>query len=305
MDLSIIIPVFKVEDTLAECLRPLLDVRSIDFEILLIDDGSPDNSLSLAYSFATQLPQLQILTQEHKGVAAARNLGLGNARGKYIFFYDPDDFLVSCQLKGLVQETLRLELDLGIGKGMIYSEAGTLKPLSTTISKSGVHSGPDLYDFSRRLNLHLFKRSFLQENRLFFTEEINHEDQEFLAICYARALKAASFPFDFYRFRYREVSHIKNPRHKELNKKSVSSYALMARHLLYLPAPSPAGKAVLYSAVNRFILEILRRLEYQKQVGIIKEIPSWKELDLEGILNDLPLKYRWPIYWQRLKLYFS
>lgn len=89
--LSIIIPVYNVSAYLGECLESLLAQTFTDFEALCVDDGSTDGSGEILKSFSQRDSRIKVFVQENKGVSAARNVGLENAKGEWIGFLDADD----------------------------------------------------------------------------------------------------------------------------------------------------------------------------------------------------------------------
>ena len=91
--ISIIIPVYNAEQYLEECLLSISQQTFTDFEILAINDGSTDRSLEILKKYQEKEPRLKVFSQVNKGVSAARNLGLDNAKGDYITFVDADDWL--------------------------------------------------------------------------------------------------------------------------------------------------------------------------------------------------------------------
>lgn len=90
---SIIIPVYNAEHSLARCINSLVDQGRTDIEILLINDGSSDNSHNICQAFSAQYPQIKYLRKENGGVSTARNAGLDIAEGEYILFVDSDDYV--------------------------------------------------------------------------------------------------------------------------------------------------------------------------------------------------------------------
>lgn len=88
---SIIIPVYNTEKYLRECLDSVLAQTMTDIEVLCVDDGSTDSSLAILHEYAAKDSRLTVYTQEHQFAGAARNLGIGQARGKYLIFLDSDD----------------------------------------------------------------------------------------------------------------------------------------------------------------------------------------------------------------------
>lgn len=87
MQISIIIPIYKVEKYLRECLESIKTQNFQDYEVLMINDGSPDNSEVICKEFAAGDARFKYIRQENQGVSAARNKGLSQARGKYVYLW--------------------------------------------------------------------------------------------------------------------------------------------------------------------------------------------------------------------------
>ena len=97
MILSIIVPVYNVEKYLEKCVRStqVQDVPSSEYEVIMINDGSPDNSLAIAERLAAELPNVKVFSQKNQGLSAARNSGMTYAKGDYYMFLDSDDLLAA------------------------------------------------------------------------------------------------------------------------------------------------------------------------------------------------------------------
>ena len=93
MRLSVIVPVYKVEKYLARCVRSILAQPMKDLELILVDDGSPDNSGAICDDFAAREDRVKVIHQANAGVSAARNAGVAAAQGEYISFVDSDDWV--------------------------------------------------------------------------------------------------------------------------------------------------------------------------------------------------------------------
>lgn len=91
--ISVIVPVYNTEAYLCDCVTSVLEQTFRDFEIILINDGSQDNSGDLCERLCEGDQRIRVLWQEHRGVSAARNAGIDAAEGKYLFFLDSDDFI--------------------------------------------------------------------------------------------------------------------------------------------------------------------------------------------------------------------
>ena len=100
---SIIVPVYNVEKYLPECLESLLAQTYPNFELLFVDDGSPDGSWKLLQEYSAQDSRVRVFQKENGGVSSARNFGLEQAKGEYIGFVDPDDRVAPQYLEWLLQ----------------------------------------------------------------------------------------------------------------------------------------------------------------------------------------------------------
>ena len=102
MKLSIVVPVYNTRDYLAACLDPVIVPQLRDYEILIVNDGSTDDSAALAAEYARRFPdRIRVITTENGGLGAARNVGLENARGDWLLFLDSDDSLAPGALEEL------------------------------------------------------------------------------------------------------------------------------------------------------------------------------------------------------------
>jgi len=114
LKLSVIVPVYNVSRYLAKCLDSLLcqDMSSEEYEIIVVNDGSTDDSGDIAASYAERYPCIKLINQDNQGLSGARNAGLGVASGKYVQFVDSDDYLEFNVIGGLVlkMETDRLDV---------------------------------------------------------------------------------------------------------------------------------------------------------------------------------------------------
>ena len=103
---SVIIPVYKTENFIAICLESILKQTCNDYEIILIDDGSPDNSGTICEDYSKKNNNISVIHQQNHGASTARNIGLGIAKGKYIVFQDDDDY---CRLNKIEKQVKFLE----------------------------------------------------------------------------------------------------------------------------------------------------------------------------------------------------
>ncbi|WP_051207852.1 glycosyltransferase family 2 protein [Butyrivibrio sp. AE3006] len=112
--ISIIVPVYNVEKYLKECLDSILAQKYENFEVILIDDGSKDNSGCICDEYAQKDNRIKVIHQENKGLAGARNTGLDAASGEYICFVDSDDKISNSYLEDFVKAMDSSNADLAI-----------------------------------------------------------------------------------------------------------------------------------------------------------------------------------------------
>lgn len=104
MKLSIIIPVYRTQETLTRCLESILHQTFTDYEIILVDDGSPDECPRLCEEYAKKYTQISVIHKENGGLSEARNTGIKQAKGEYITFIDSDDAIAENTLNPLIDE---------------------------------------------------------------------------------------------------------------------------------------------------------------------------------------------------------
>ena len=114
MKLSIIVPVCNVADYLAKCLDSLLaqDLPQNEYEIIVVNDGSTDNSGEIALQYADKYENIMLINQANQGLSGARNTGIKQAKGDYIQFVDSDDYLEDNVLGGLMKQVENDDLDV-------------------------------------------------------------------------------------------------------------------------------------------------------------------------------------------------
>lgn len=110
--ISIIIPVYNVEKYVGKCLSSLISQTFTDFEIIAVNDGSKDDSLSILLHFQEKYDNITVLNQKNCGMSPARNAGLEIARGEYICFVDSDDYVAPTYLEELYNACVETESDI-------------------------------------------------------------------------------------------------------------------------------------------------------------------------------------------------
>lgn len=213
-NLSIVVPVYNVEQYLEDCLNSILAQTISNYEVILINDGSKDGSGDICQRYVETHPtRFHCINQENQGLSVARNVGLGFAAGKYILFLDSDDTLTNDNaLSSLLEMSLSQELDIGIGNFKHLYEDGSEEENRSLII-AGKCSGLDwLYkSLKKRKYLpavwaKLYKRSFLLGADLLFVPRLINEDQLFTIQALKTAQTVAAQNYVFYRYRHRQNS---------------------------------------------------------------------------------------------------
>ena len=110
--LSFIIPVYNVERWVPGCLESVVQQGFEDYEVILVDDGATDGSPQICDEYAARYPQIRVIHQENQGLSGARNTGIREAKGEYVYFVDSDDFLVPNSLSKVLEIALSNDADV-------------------------------------------------------------------------------------------------------------------------------------------------------------------------------------------------
>lgn len=227
MDLSIIIPIYNVQDYLEQCLTSLIGLDIESYEIIAVNDGSTDKSGDILQEYSNLYPGLiKIYKQENSGQSTARNLGLKMASGKYISFVDSDDYIIPQEFVAFWVAVKDKNLDVAIAnyRTEIDGDAKELrfradslfsKKKQLLLDSYGVMTGLNYfqkaYDYRKdcinvEVVTQIYNREFLQKNELLFCDGLLHEDTLFSISVYLKAHRIAFFPYTFYIYRMREGS---------------------------------------------------------------------------------------------------
>ncbi|MCD7954228.1 MAG: glycosyltransferase [Lachnospiraceae bacterium] len=132
--ISVITPVYKVEKYLQKCVDSILNQSFSDFELIIVDDGSPDSCGVIADDYATKDNRVRVIHKINGGAANARNAGIAEAKGDYLYFPDSDDWLESTYLEELYHTARETGAQLVIsGFKMEYYESGTFQTYAVSM----------------------------------------------------------------------------------------------------------------------------------------------------------------------------
>ncbi|CUQ11738.1 Hyaluronan synthase [Turicibacter sanguinis] len=188
MKISVIVPVYNVENYIVECLNSILNQTFEDIEVIIVNDGSTDNSMDKIKKIIKGNNNIQVINKNNGGLSSARNEGLMYAKGEYVIFIDSDDFIETDFLQNLYREAKQYNLDIACGgyKKFFSEERIEEKKRKEKIIELGVVEGNQFLlaqlenqDYRMEVWDDLYRREFLLNNNLIFTEDLLHEDEEF------------------------------------------------------------------------------------------------------------------------------
>lgn len=225
---SVIIPVFNTEKYLRCCIDSVIaQTTTENYEVILIDDGSPDNSGLICDEYAEKYSNCRVIHLENGGVSHARNIGIQEAKGTYILFLDSDD-LWKPDLLSAIGPILREKFpDMCVFLGEIFTEQGESRVLGPSVMPEN-ESG---FEYLKRVFMSnsipltgvwlvAFKTDFIRKNNVFFPEkQVVSEDFDFNMQCFTYAEMISGVPQVFYRYRINpfSVTHTPSPEKVMMN----------------------------------------------------------------------------------------
>lgn len=208
--LSIIIPVYNVEDYIEECLNSVLSQNMRDCELILVDDGSQDKSGDICDYYATKCEFISVFHKKNGGLSSARNFGMLKAIGEYIAFLDSDDRLAEGAIDRIIK-WCKNGTDLCFMKAIKFFEGGKTLPLGDGIDKNRIyHKRKDevIKYLSTRPKYpgssctKIYRRAFLQQNKIEFPKDRRtNEDLGFVLDCILKANTYDVLDFPYYEYR--------------------------------------------------------------------------------------------------------
>lgn len=209
MLISIIIPVYNVEKFLPECLDSVLAQTMTDFEVLVVDDGSPDNAGAICDAYAARDARIRVFHTENRGVCAARNLALDHARGKYVYFIDSDDWIHPERLRQLLAGGMS-EDGISFAPGTeVFADRSVDQPMPVMRAEGGFEAcAPVIAELLRRdcfgwVWCKLFSKKIIDEHHIRFSKDQLPLDDEIFTAEYCRHINRISTdnrPYYYYRY---------------------------------------------------------------------------------------------------------
>ena len=296
MKLSIVTTMYNSAKYLPKCVDSLLnqDLSEDDYEIILVNDGSPDNSLELAEQYASHHKNIKVLSHANKGLAGARNTGLEVAEGEYLCFVDPDDYVhanIYGKLLGMMDEghldMLRFNYDMVNEEYQIIN-----KPKGTVIDYSHqIMDGEKFLD--ERLGYgcfvwsYVYRLSFLRKTGIVFKEGSYFDDTNWLPRVCCQAERIDSVDFIGYYYLQRSGSLV-NGMTEEAKQKKIKGQVDLIRDLKEFAKQTHSEKVRHWclSMISLIVLAIMSFAVEESKEDVVKMVNGLPVFPLELRLKN-------------------
>lgn len=297
--LSIVVPVYNVQEFVKECISSLLEIPIDEKEIIVINDGSTDKSVEIVKSLNSN--KIKIINQKNGGLSSARNTGLIEAKGDYILFIDSDDYIINPEnIKEMLYTAVKNDLDIVSGNGYTYyTEENKFKIHSNLNNLNKVVLDGNNYlkeclknnDFSAVVWLNIYKADFIKQNNFVFKEGIYHEDIEWTIKVLLKANKVMYTDELFYIYRQREGSIMRS---KDYTKHAIDMINTCVNNMNIVEEVEDNNliKLVQDEMLNTIFWAVMRAKKTNKKFfkeSILKDIPYNK-------CNSKKVKFKYLIF---------
>lgn len=281
-------PVYNTEKYIAAAIESVFKQTLTEWELLVVNDGSTDNSLHVVQQLALQDSRIILIDQPNMGVSAARNRGLKKAIGKYIYFLDSDDEIIPDTLAQCFENSERYSLDF------LFFDATTISDTGVNLSTANVQYSRTAYpgyvvqDGVKAMAQLLRKDEFLVSPCLIFTlraysvekdfsflEGIVHEDELYSVLLYLNASRVMYLPKPLFVRRFRANSTMTTT----ISRHNIKSYFTVATRLQNLAMQQPPYKAVVDLYLSKMLNAVLwkaHKMSFSDRFYIFKvSIDQW------------------------------
>lgn len=227
--ISVIVPVYKSENYIRQCLDSILCQTYSQLEIIVVDDGTPDNSGVICDEYAEKDARVRVIHQENHGVAAARNVGIAAATGEYIAFVDSDDYIAENMYESLLEKAQEHQAEVIYCEAKLVFPDGTLQPdeitqLTEDCELTHASWTPNLLkEMAGAVTHAMYAARLISDYRIRFSEGLTFsEDRVFniYAMGYAKKVYFCKKEFYFLHVNESSITHSYHRNHFELAKRA-------------------------------------------------------------------------------------
>lgn len=267
-EISVIMPVYNTSRYLKIAIDSILNQSFENFELIVVDDGSTDESSSILEGYKNRNNRIKVLSQTNSGQSIAKNIALDIALGKYVYFMDSDDILMEDALMSCYNKAETNSLDLVFFDATIFYEENT-KPFGFDYNRKNVVNSSITYEGFEVLNLlllnkvfraspcvHFVRRDIIENVSLRFFPGIIHEDELFTPQLYINSKRVGYIPKDFFNRRVRSNSTMT----KKFSQKNIDGYLTVVNEWNLIKQDKSFQEQ---STVNKLIANIINSVAYQ------------------------------------------
>lgn len=261
--ISIIVPIYNAEKYLSRCIDSILAQTFTDFELLLIDDGSTDNSNKICDEYAKRNYRIKVFHKKNSGVSSARNVGLDNAIGEWICFSDSDDWMENNWL----QSFMDFETENFIVEGYYYKK-GNIHEIANRLICKKCNISESIEYLYKKQNIGLlwcraFRRSIIEDFKIRFNEDFKIREDEDFILCYMQHIKTVQLSSIIaYHYNMPDLSKYKNC---EIMASIECTNNIIASLFIILKEADYKNK--LASEIDRLLIESIKLLIRGKKEG--------------------------------------
>ena len=297
MRLSIVTTMYNSAKYLPRCVDSLLeqDIPSSDYEIILVNDGSPDNSLEIAQQYADEYKNIKVISHPNKGLAGARNTGLLAASGEYLCFVDPDDYIqpnVYGKLLGIMDGE---QLDmLRFNYEMVNEEYRIVeKPKGTVLDYSSQVMDGETFMSQRFVWSYVYRLSFLRETGVLYNEGAFFDDTNWFprVCCHAHKIDSIDEVCYYYLQRMGSLLNANSEASKQRKLRGqmdlITSLSEFSEQ-----SDSPKIKHWCRTMVSVTVLAMLSAAVEDSDKHAVKQIGAMKVFPLESAMDNTTSRVR-------------
>lgn len=269
MKVSIIIPVYNKEKYLDKSIKSILNQTYENFELIIINDGSTDNSFQICHRFEKKDKRIKVIDIENNGVSNARNIGLKKASGEYIQFIDADDYIATNMLEKMISIVKEYNPDIIINAIQMITEKkeniNKIKPVfygMTDINKvmenfAGTQKSTGIYGY---VHNKFIKKSIIDNNKLMFNKDIwLAEDLDFCLDLY-KCISSIYFCEEAYYYYLQEAENSSTTSNKKHDYLQQAKIILKEKEMLYYKnALNKKNLDIVNSVITGFIISYMHQ----------------------------------------------
>jgi len=277
---SIIVPVYNVEEYIDKCLKSIFNQTYKDFEVIVVDDGTEDNSMDIVNKY-----DVIVVKEKNSGLSTARNNGVKKAKGEYLLFVDSDDYLEKDLLKNINDnlsdnpDVLRFQIkEVDEDKETNYNEEGF-----DTTNGADAFNKISKYHYIENAWAYAINRKYYLDNNYKFKDGSYHEDFGLIPLVIIKANTVKSISYIGYNYRQRNNSIMNNNDYEKTKKKVkdfLNHYKYLIKEIDKLNIESSVFKSYISNSLIIKICE-LKGNDYKEYKKVLKELNVY-----DNVLSD-------------------